>query len=140
MLLALVVMAGLLALGNIVFWPLRPAPALVAPPAEGSRALAVTAAVSHYFGWTGVFVWFAILLLPLVYVPRDLASAPRRKRLDGRAARDLPPAPRLAPSGPLAPPRKDYPRLLNFENNQKRAIASHENHGPGLDAAIGASQ
>jgi len=68
MLLALVVMAVFLALGNIVFWRFDPRQPLRRRMLKVVVALAVTAAVSHYFGWIGVLIWFVALLLPLVYI------------------------------------------------------------------------
>jgi hypothetical protein len=68
MLLALVVMAAFLALGNIVFWRFDPQQPWWRRLLKAVVVLAVTAVVSRYFGWTGVLVWFAILLLPLIYV------------------------------------------------------------------------
>lgn len=66
--LALILMAAFLSLGNIVFWKFDPRQPLWRRLLKVVAALAVTAVVSHYFGWTGVLIWFAILLLPLVYI------------------------------------------------------------------------
>jgi hypothetical protein len=61
-------MAAFLALGNIVFRRFDPRQPWWRRLLKAAVALAVTAAVWHYSGWTGVLVWFAILLVPLVYV------------------------------------------------------------------------
>jgi hypothetical protein len=67
MLLALTLMAAFLTIGNIVFWKFDPRQPLWRRLLKVA-ALAVTALVSRYFGWTGVLVWFALLLVPLMYI------------------------------------------------------------------------
>jgi hypothetical protein len=62
------VMAAFLALGNIVFWRFDPRQPLWRRLLKAVVALAVTAAVLHYFGWTGILIWFVILLGPLIYI------------------------------------------------------------------------
>ena len=68
MLLALTLMAVFLTLGNIVFWRFDPRQPWWRRLLKVVVALAVTALLSHYFGWTGVLMWFGALLVPLVYI------------------------------------------------------------------------
>jgi hypothetical protein len=64
----LAVMAMFLAVGNIVFWKFDPFQSLWRRALKIVTALAITATVSHYFGRKGVFIWFAIAALPVLYV------------------------------------------------------------------------
>jgi hypothetical protein len=66
--LALIVMAAFLALGNLVFYRFDPRQPLWRRLLKVVVALVVTAIAFHYFRWTGVMVWFALLLAPLVYI------------------------------------------------------------------------
>jgi len=68
MLLALVLTAAFLALGNIAFWRFDPRQPLWRRMLKLMVALAITATALHYFGWTGVLIWFAALLVPLIYI------------------------------------------------------------------------
>jgi hypothetical protein len=68
MLLPLALMALLLAVGNIVFWRFDPRQALWRRVLKVIVALAVTAIVSRYLGIIGVIAWFAIVILPIVYI------------------------------------------------------------------------
>jgi len=68
MLLDVSVMAVFLALGNWAFWHFDPQQPLWRRLLKSVVALAITAAVSHYFGRIGVVIWFAIIALPLIYV------------------------------------------------------------------------
>jgi hypothetical protein len=61
-------MALLLAVGNIVFWRFDPRQPLWRRILKVVVTLAVTAAVSRYLGTVGVMVWFAIVILPIVYI------------------------------------------------------------------------
>jgi len=68
MLFALILMAVFLAVGNMVFWRFDPNQPLWRRLLKVVLALAMTAVVSHYFAWTGVLLWFAILALPILYI------------------------------------------------------------------------
>ena len=61
-------MAVLLAIGNVQFRRFDPFQPLWRRLLKVFVALAITAAVSYYFGSTGVIVWFAIAALPVVYI------------------------------------------------------------------------
>jgi hypothetical protein len=68
MLLDVFLMAGLLAVGNVAFWHFDPQQPLWRRALKIIVALAITAVVSHYFGRTGVWIWFGILALPIIYI------------------------------------------------------------------------
>jgi hypothetical protein len=68
MLLPLVLMALLLAAGNIVFWRFDPRQPLWRRILKVILTLAVTAAVSRFLGRVAVLVWFAIVILPIVFI------------------------------------------------------------------------
>jgi hypothetical protein len=68
MLVELAVVALLLLIGNIAFWHFDPDLPLWRRALKVVIALAVTAAVSYYFGRTGVIVAGALVLVPLIYV------------------------------------------------------------------------
>ena len=68
MLLPLVLMALLLAAGNIVFWRFDPRQPLWRRILKVMVTLAVTAAVSRFLGRAAVLVWFAIVILPIVFI------------------------------------------------------------------------
>ena len=60
--------AALLVFGNIKFRHFDPGLPLRRRVMKVLAALAVTAAVSHYFGSTGVFIGLGIAMLPVIYV------------------------------------------------------------------------
>jgi len=68
MLLPLLLMALLLAVGNIFFWRFDPRQPLWRRILKVIVTLAVTAAVARYFGTVGIIVWFAMVILPIVYI------------------------------------------------------------------------
>ncbi len=68
MLLDVSLMAALLAAGNVIFWHFDPQQPLWRRVIKIVVALAITAAVSRYFGRIGVFIWFAIVALPVIYI------------------------------------------------------------------------
>ena len=68
MLLDISIMAVFLALGNCALWHFDPQQPLWRRLLKIVVALAITAAVSRYFGRTGVVVWFAVIALPLIYL------------------------------------------------------------------------
>jgi hypothetical protein len=68
MLVALLLAALLLAIGNVVFWRFDPHQRLWRRLLKIVAALAITAIVSHYFGTVGVVIWFILAALPVVYV------------------------------------------------------------------------
>jgi hypothetical protein len=68
MLLPLVLMALLLAAGNLVFWRFDPRQPLWRRILKVILTLAVTAAVSRFLGRVAVLVWFAIVILPIVFI------------------------------------------------------------------------
>jgi hypothetical protein len=61
-------MALLLAVGNVVFWRFDPRQPLWCRILKVVVTLASTAAVFRYLGTVGVIVWFAIVILPIVYI------------------------------------------------------------------------
>jgi len=61
-------MALLLAVGNIFFWRFDPRQPFWRRTLKIIVTLAVTAVVTRYFGTIGVIVWFAIVILPIVYI------------------------------------------------------------------------
>jgi hypothetical protein len=63
-----VLMAPLLAAGNILFCRFDPRQPLWRRILKIVVTLAVTAAVPRYFGTVGVIVWFAIVILPVVFI------------------------------------------------------------------------
>jgi hypothetical protein len=85
MLLDVAMMAVFLALGNVVFWHFEPWMPLWRRLLKAFAALAITAIISHYFGRTGVMIWFGIAALPVIYIHGIYVAAPWRERLDGRA-------------------------------------------------------
>ena len=85
MLLDVAMMAVFLALGNVVFWHFEPWMPLWRRLLKAFAALAITAIISHYFGRTGVMIWFGIAALPVIYIHGICVAAPWRERLDGRA-------------------------------------------------------
>ena len=68
MLLDVAAVAALLLLGNIVFRRFDPHLPLWRRCAKTAVALAATAAISHFFGRTGVLIAIGAALLPLMYV------------------------------------------------------------------------
>ena len=68
MLLDVALMAALLAVGNVAFWHFDPQQPLWRRLLKIVVALAITAAVSRYFGRTGVLIWFGIVALPTIYI------------------------------------------------------------------------
>jgi len=68
MFLPLALMAVMLAVGNVVFWRFDPRQPLWRRILKVVVTLAITAAVSRYLGAVGVIVWFAIVILPIVYI------------------------------------------------------------------------
>jgi len=68
MFLPLALMALLLVVGNVVFWRFDPRQPLWRRILKVVVTLAITAAVSRYLGTVGVIVWFAIVILPIVYI------------------------------------------------------------------------
>ncbi len=61
-------MAALLAIGNLVFWCFEPRKPLWRRLLKVFVALLITAAISYYFGRTGVVIAFGIAAIPLIYV------------------------------------------------------------------------
>ena len=68
MLLDIGAMAVFLMIGNVVFGHFEPMASPARRIAKVVLTLAVTAAVSYYFGRTGVIVTFVVACLPIVYV------------------------------------------------------------------------
>ena len=68
MLISLFLMAIFLAAGNIAFWHCDPQQPLWRRLFKVFISLAITALAWRYFGRLGVFIWFGIVLLPLIYV------------------------------------------------------------------------
>jgi hypothetical protein len=68
MLISLVLMALFLAAGNVAFWHFDPEQPLWRRLLKVVVSLAITALAWRYVGPLGVFIWFAIILLPLIYV------------------------------------------------------------------------
>jgi len=68
MLISLFLMAIFLAAGNVVFWRLDPKQPLWRRLLKVFLSLTITALAWRYFGRLGVFIWFTIVLLPLIYV------------------------------------------------------------------------
>src|SRR3954451_16435657 len=68
MLLDVGAMAAFLIIGNVLFRHFDPMMSLPRRVAKVALILAVTAAVSYFFGRTGVIVAFAIACVPLVYI------------------------------------------------------------------------
>jgi len=68
MILDLAMMAVFLTIGNIAFWKFDPFQPMWRRALKIAVALAITAAVSLYFGRKGVLVWFALAVLPIIYV------------------------------------------------------------------------
>jgi hypothetical protein len=68
MLLDVAAMAVFLALGNVLFAHFEPFAPLWRRLLKVAVTLAITAAVSYYFGRTGVLIAFGIACLPLVFV------------------------------------------------------------------------
>jgi len=60
--------AMLLALGNVAFWRFEPEKPVWRRLLKVVVALAITAAISYYFGRTGVIIAVAIAALPLIYI------------------------------------------------------------------------
>jgi len=61
-------MVAFLLVGNVVFRHFDPHLPWWRRMVKAIAALAITAIVSHYFGKTGVIVWFAIIAVALIYV------------------------------------------------------------------------
>ena len=68
MLLDLAIVAGLLVFGNIKFRHFDPRMPLQRRVLKVLVILAVTAAVSHYFGRSGVLIGLGLSVLPVIYV------------------------------------------------------------------------
>ena len=68
MLFDLTLVALLLAVGNVAFRHFDPDKPLWRRLLKSLFTLAITAAISHYFGRTGVLIAIGIALLPLIYV------------------------------------------------------------------------
>jgi hypothetical protein len=60
--------AILLVVGNVTFRHFEPRMPLWRRILKIFAALAITAAISYYFGRTGVIIGFAIAMLPVIYV------------------------------------------------------------------------
>ena len=65
---ALTAMAAALVAGNLAFRHFEPQLAWWRRLLKALAALAITGGVSHYFGRTGVIVWFTIAAIPILYV------------------------------------------------------------------------
>jgi hypothetical protein len=68
MLISLVLMAIFLAAGNLAFWHFDPEQPLWRRLLKVVVSLSITALAWRYFGRLGVLIWFAIIVVPLMYV------------------------------------------------------------------------